>query len=161
MNRFLVAVARGDAARALAMVESSSYLRERLEPQCGAGTAGPSRLDFDPTRARRQQLLAAFRAAVAAEPRSVGAADMLVFHGMKEEAIQLLGEADPADWEPEILFMPAAAALRSDPRVLDLAHRHGLVHYWATSGKWPDFCAQPDLPYDCRAEARRLLAPRR
>jgi DNA-binding winged helix-turn-helix (wHTH) protein/TolB-like protein len=160
VNRFFFAVARGDAARALAMVDNSSYLRERLEPNVAL-----MRLDLEtrlaPTSARRQRLLAAFRAAVAAEPRSVGAADMLVFHGMKEEAIQLLGEADPADWEPEILFMPAAAALRRDPRILDLAHRHGLVRYWAASGKWPDFCAQPDLPFDCRAEARRLLAPRR
>jgi DNA-binding winged helix-turn-helix (wHTH) protein/TolB-like protein len=157
--RFFFAVARGDAARALAMVESSSYLRERLEPNVAL-----TRLDLetrlDPTGARRQRLLAAFRAAVAAEPRSVGVADMLVFHGMKEEAIRLLGAADPADWDPEIMFMPAAAALRRDPRILDLAHRHGLVLYWATSGKWPDFCAQPHLPYDCRAEARRLLAPR-
>lgn len=156
VNRFFLAVARGDAARALAMVESSSYLRERFEPYVGL-----IRLDLetrlDPTRARRQQLLAAFRAAVAAEPRNVGVADMLVFHGMKEEAIRLLGEADLADWDPEILFRPAAGALRRDPRILDLAHRHGLVRYWVTSGKWPDFCAQPDLPYNCRAEARRLL----
>lgn len=158
--RFFIALARGDTARALAMVESSSYLRERLAPNVAL-----VRLDLearlDPTRARRQQLLTAFREAVAAEPRTLGVADMLVLHGMSEEAIQLLGEADPADWEPEILFMPAAAALRRDPRVLDLAHRQGLVRYWVTSGKWPDFCAQPDLPYDCRAEARRLLGPGR
>lgn len=28
--------------------------------------------------------------------------------------------------------------------------------YWRKSGKWPDFCFRPDLPYDCKAEAARL-----
>jgi len=44
---------------------------------------------------------------------------------------------------------------------MPLARRLGLLQYWHSSGHWPDFCADPQLPYDCRAEAHRLLAARR
>jgi hypothetical protein len=47
-------------------------------------------------------------------------------------------------------------ALWRDPRFMTAAARLGLVHYWAMSGQWPDFCSDPDLSYDCRAEAQRV-----
>ena len=40
-----------------------------------------------------------------------------------------------------------------------LAAKLGLVDCWRATGKWPDFCAGPGLPYDCRAEAARLAFP--
>jgi adenylate cyclase len=58
--------------------------------------------------------------------------------------------------DSSLLFVPATAAVRRDPRFMALAAQLGLVEYWRASGKWPDFCAQPGLPYDCRAEAARL-----
>jgi DNA-binding winged helix-turn-helix (wHTH) protein/TolB-like protein len=61
---------------------------------------------------------------------------------------------------PPYLFLPQTAAMRRDPRFIKLAARLGLVDYWRTTGNWPDFCAEPGLPYDCKAEAARL-APRR
>jgi hypothetical protein len=51
-----------------------------------------------------------------------------------------------------------AAPLRRDPRFLQLAARIGLVDYWRNSGKWPDFCSDPKLPYNCQAQARALPA---
>lgn len=56
----------------------------------------------------------------------------------------------------EPLFAPIAAPLRRDRRFMQLADRLGLVDYWITSGQWPDFCAEPGLPYDCKIEAMRL-----
>jgi hypothetical protein len=56
------------------------------------------------------------------------------------------------------LFTPKATALRRDPRFMSLANRLGLVDYWRTSGHWPDFCSEPSLPYNCKAEAARLAA---
>ncbi len=50
------------------------------------------------------------------------------------------------------LFMPPGDALRRDVRFMNLMKRRGLVAYWTETGKWPDFCADPDLPYDCKAE---------
>jgi hypothetical protein len=57
------------------------------------------------------------------------------------------------------LFAPVSARLRSDHRFMVIADRLGLVDYWRTSGHWPDFCSQPDLSYDCRAEVTRLAKP--
>jgi TolB-like protein len=56
----------------------------------------------------------------------------------------------------EYLFFPLTAPMRRDPRFIQLAARYKLIDYWRSSGKWPDFCADPALPYNCRAEADRI-----
>jgi DNA-binding winged helix-turn-helix (wHTH) protein/TolB-like protein len=61
---------------------------------------------------------------------------------------------------PPYLFLPQTAAMRLDPRFMKLAARLGLVDYWRTTGNWPDFCAEPGLPYNCKAEAARLASGR-
>ncbi len=48
------------------------------------------------------------------------------------------------------LFYSSMKAFRDDPRFLPLAARLGLLDYWRRSGHWPDFCAEPGLPYACR-----------
>jgi DNA-binding winged helix-turn-helix (wHTH) protein/tetratricopeptide (TPR) repeat protein len=58
--------------------------------------------------------------------------------------------------EAAVLFYPHMRPIRRDPRFMALARHLGLLQYWRSSGIWPDFCSEPDLPYDCRAEARRL-----
>jgi len=55
-----------------------------------------------------------------------------------------------------VLFRPALASVRRDPRFMPLAFRIGLVRYWRTSGIWPDFCERPGIPYDCKAVAAKL-----
>ena len=52
-----------------------------------------------------------------------------------------------------ILYYPEMKALRRDPRFWPLAARFGLSDYWIKSGRWPDFCMEPDLPFDCRKAA--------
>jgi DNA-binding winged helix-turn-helix (wHTH) protein/TolB-like protein/Flp pilus assembly protein TadD len=54
------------------------------------------------------------------------------------------------------LFRSSAAGMRRDPRFMPLAAKIGLVDTWEKTGKWPDFCSQPGLPYDCRTAARAL-----
>ncbi len=54
------------------------------------------------------------------------------------------------------LFQPELKAFRADPRFMPLAHRLGLVDFWLATGRWPDFCAEPDRPYDCRAVAAEV-----
>jgi len=56
----------------------------------------------------------------------------------------------------EVLFRPALAEVRRDPRFIGIAKDLGLLDYWRQSGKWPDFCSEPDLPYDCKKEAAKL-----
>ena len=55
--------------------------------------------------------------------------------------------------ETTVLFSPATARMRRDPRFLTLAARTGLTDYWRASGTWPAFCADRGLPYDCRRPA--------
>jgi len=62
----------------------------------------------------------------------------------------------PAD-DTQFLFFTLTAPLRKDPRFMPLAARFGLVDYWKSSGHWPDFCADPKLPYNCQAEANRIM----
>jgi len=56
------------------------------------------------------------------------------------------------------LFYPLTAPLRRDPRFMQLAARLRLVDYWRTGDKWPDFCADPALPYNCKKEAGKLAS---
>ncbi len=57
-----------------------------------------------------------------------------------------------------ILFRPALKDVRRDLRFMQVAKRIGLLKYWRTSGHWPDFCKEMDLPYDCKTEAAKLYA---
>ena len=62
----------------------------------------------------------------------------------------------------ETLTRPETDRLRRDPRFWPVAARSGLVRYWLTTNKWPDFCSDPSYPLDCRVQARRVanLGPR-
>jgi hypothetical protein len=96
-------------------------------------------------------------------------------HGPALMLLAMLGDLDGAFAQarfykpvvpstPPYLFLPNTAAMRSDPRFMQVAAKLGLVDYWRSTGQWPDFCSEPGLPYDCRAAARALaptpVAPR-
>jgi DNA-binding winged helix-turn-helix (wHTH) protein/tetratricopeptide (TPR) repeat protein len=57
---------------------------------------------------------------------------------------------------PGVLLEPAAAPLWRDPRFWPIAAKAGYVRYWQARGKWPDFCSDPTLPFDCRKEAAKV-----
>ena len=57
--------------------------------------------------------------------------------------------------ETSVLFRPDFAAVRADPRFMQVAARLGLVRYWRQSGYWPDFCSTERLKYDCKTEAAK------
>jgi DNA-binding SARP family transcriptional activator/tetratricopeptide (TPR) repeat protein len=57
-----------------------------------------------------------------------------------------------------IWFRSYMAPFRADPRFMPLVYHQGLVDIWVKTGKWPDFCVDKTAPYDCKAEARRLMA---
>jgi TolB-like protein len=112
------------------------------------------------------------RLAVAAENGSVQVGDAIATMGELgdlEGALHLADRVAQETNKPSMqwgfggglvaLFAPVSARLRSDHRFMVIADRLGLVDYWRTSGHWPDFCSQPDLSYDCRAEVTRLAKP--
>jgi class 3 adenylate cyclase/TolB-like protein len=85
------------------------------------------------------------------------------------EVLAALGDLDGAFEIAELMvaeqsnrgfFVPGARAFRRDPRFMPLMQRADLVEYWLQSNHWPDFCAEPQLPYNCRAEAVRLSVGR-
>jgi tetratricopeptide (TPR) repeat protein len=95
--------------------------------------------------------------------RSPGALGDLVqvlgeFHET-DELVQVLvnwNDMSEVPYFADILFRPALADLRADPRFILIAKRFGLVDVWTHTGDWPDFCFQPNLPYDCKKEAAKL-----
>ena len=80
--------------------------------------------------------------------------------GLIDDAFALAAQYPPSAQSDDIsaLFTPLADGLRRDPRFIALAGRLGLVGYWTAAARWPDFCAAPGLPYDCKTEAARLAA---
>lgn len=79
--------------------------------------------------------------------------------GMAEELFAILNPS--IHTEPElfsVLFRPPFRDFRRDARFIPLAARFGLVEYWQSRGIWPDYCRDPDLPYDCKAEAAKFRA---
>ena len=88
------------------------------------------------------------------------------------ELIQVLGEFNREDelfsvlinWQrkeeipffADVLFRPPMKELWHDPRFIQIGKALGLLGYWRASDAWPDFCADPDLPYDCKEEAAKL-----
>ena len=64
---------------------------------------------------------------------------------------------DKVDQVTDVLFRPALNDFRHDPRFMRVAARLGLLQYWQSSGQWPDFCFDADLPYDCKREAAAAL----
>ena len=83
--------------------------------------------------------------------------------GREDEAYKLImgwKRPDQAGAMSGMLFRPTLRKFRSDPRFMRVAEHLGLLAHWRSSGKWPDFCFEPDLPYDCKAEAAKLAAAR-
>jgi len=79
--------------------------------------------------------------------------ELLAVAGFHDDAMQLARERIAADdfWFRGTLFRPSLTDFRSDPAVFELFEMNGLLEYWQTTDNWPDFCEDPDLPYDCRS----------
>jgi hypothetical protein len=48
--------------------------------------------------------------------------------------------------------------MRRDPRFAAFCAKLGLCDYWTKTGHWPDCADAGVLPYDFKAECRRLAA---
>lgn len=59
--------------------------------------------------------------------------------------------------ESGVLLKPAFRAARRDPRVMELFDAAMQLEYWLETGDWPDYCADPELPYDCEEAAQRYI----
>ena len=82
---------------------------------------------------------------------------LLAAAGLNDAAFDLAGQRISMGevWYRELILMPAFGNARHDPRVMELFEATGQLDYWQQTGKWPDFCAEPDLPYECQNAALR------
>jgi hypothetical protein len=98
---------------------------------------------------------------------------MLVQLGRKDDAYRRLEQnrrltrfGDAATTPPLVYvwdkhFWDATfAEFRRDPRFLLIFEPGGVVDRWRATDRWPDFCSEPNLPYNCKAEVEKLVATR-
>lgn len=141
---------------------------EALKIQRLGDFGGPHRDAFiqarlNPSPANIEKAISYPRHWLQSSPSAIGElAQVLGAFGREEELFQvLLRWQHPEEIEDivNVLFRPALATFRRDPRMIVVAKRIGLLDYWQQSGDWPDFCSEPDLPYDCKGEAAKLAGP--
>ena len=145
-------------ARALEALDAYQTGVPRLDP----AMEGAWRAYVEDRRLGRKNPATA-RALVGAAPatwnESASVVGAVAQMGEVDDAFSLadrLARVDPRRVEIAALFEPGASVLRRDPRFMRLVARLGLVDYWRTTGRWPDFCSEPGIAYDCRIEAARL-----
>jgi DNA-binding SARP family transcriptional activator len=112
-------------------------------------------------------LAAAVRAVLESAGRSPSAdlsvVEKLVVLGRVDDAFRIAatvdaGRVQSGDDDSARLFRSDMAPFRADARFIPFAARFGLVAIWQRSDRWPDFCGEPALPYDCRTQAGRVTA---
>jgi len=88
-------------------------------------------------------------------------AQALAYFGRKDDVIDLMINYPQGrfhgwfGYNAEVMFRPYMREVWRDPRSIAGAAHVGLLSYWKKSGKWPDFCFDPKLPYDCKKEAAK------
>lgn len=147
----------------------------RVLRQRGAGDVRPMPMDIAwqmflearvaPDPAKIETALNAFRARYRRNPSDVpGYLQALGHFGRVEEAFEAMKHEvalDSVMAGTEVLFRPHMRPIRADPRFIALSAKLGLVAYWEKTGVWPDFCSEPQLPYDCKQEAAKLTPEQR
>ena len=147
----------------------------RILQERGAGDLRPVPMDtawqgflearINPSPANVEKALEGFRERYRRDNVDVpGYIQALSTFGRVDEAFEAMKPARALDSlmaGTETLFRPHMRSIRSDPRFIALAAKLGLVAYWEKSNVWPDFCSEPQLPYDCKAEAAKLTPEQR
>ena len=114
---------------------------------------------INPSPAAVDAALQSFRDRYRRDPANIsGYLQALGTFGRVDEAFQVTANPvslDSLEAGTAILFRPHMHSLMADPRFIDLAAKLGLLAYWRQSGVWPDFCGDPELPYDCKKEATK------
>ena len=146
----------GDAAAALEMVKTGKLRAQHiLSPMIE--TFLLARLE--PTEANVRRAISEAAEHASGDARASGDLIQAAGEFHREEELYRLMLRWPAAGLAgfgEVVFRPTLAKFRADPRFMILAARAGLADYWRSSGNWPDFCADPGLPYDCKGEAAKL-----
>lgn len=149
--RFSLMATFGDPREALQLLQSGKVSRQALGPATESFLE--ARIDPSPTKVNH-----AIEEARAVSKRwSVYYLQTLAEFGRKEELIKALSDYDPGvNPGPAIVFRPKFAVARNDVRFMKIVSSWGQFDYWRKRGRWPDFCFEPSIPYDCKVEAAKL-----
>ncbi|MEO8455676.1 MAG: toll/interleukin-1 receptor domain-containing protein [Sphingomicrobium sp.] len=151
--RYRLDLRYGDPAKAAEYLKFTNYFGDKL------ATLAYLKARAEPSEANIDRALAAYRARYEKDPVDVPAYfQALAIFGRIDEAFAAATPAisvDSIGASSDVLFRSYMNKLRDDPRFMLLAQRIGLVDDWRATGVWPDFCAEPALPYDCKAEAAK------
>jgi DNA-binding winged helix-turn-helix (wHTH) protein/TolB-like protein len=163
-------------SRLVGMAERGNYagLAGFIDPQADAGMLDPvpfaallaAQREHDLPRARQacgsgdlkgftQALCMTVLADLGDRDRSFAIAATLypAWHVPAGEDAERFWIDHPDGMNPAMLNGPAARAMRTDPRFLDLAQKLGLLQYWR-SGRLPDFCTKAHEPVCARIATR-------
>jgi DNA-binding winged helix-turn-helix (wHTH) protein len=150
--RFTLYLRFADPKEATRLRESGLPMPQ-MSPYVGSFLAART----NPTPANVELALRDARALYARTPIAISHLSQVLgaFHREEELFPILLNWQYPgeADQVTDVLFRPALNDFRHDPRFMRVAARLGLLQYWQSSGNWPDFCFDADLPYDCKRVA--------
>ena len=151
--RFRFHLRYGDPREALRIVRSEGISQE---------FEGFLVAKIDPTPANIESAITDVRTRGTTSSKAINDLSQLFAQFGREDDIYelIMGwrRTDQAGAMTGMLFRPTLRKFRSDPRFIRVAAHLGLVAHWRKSGKWPDFCFEADLSYDCKVEAARLAA---
>ena len=152
--RYRLDLRYGDAKEALVLLQDPT-----LQGTMQSEQAAFIRARLDPTPANIERAIAedqkiyqqypAFIAPIVQSLAQFGRIDQVMDILLRYRGGDLSGLA------AEVLFRPALRDVWRNPRSIEAAAHFGLLRYWKTTGKWPDFCADPALPYNCKKEAAK------
>jgi tetratricopeptide (TPR) repeat protein len=155
--RFRLHSRYGDAKDALKMIRSPDFHQpypvQDMEKYLVAR--------IDPTPVKVESAIAAVRSADLAQGRKVAQLEQLLADfGRNDELYSILMSlpSDRLRFVSQSFYRPNFRRFRQNPRFMQLERRAGMISFWRKTGKWPDFCFEPDLPYDCKKEAAKLSA---
>ena len=156
--RYRLDVRYGDPKEAMSMLDSGV-----AEGSLRAEQAAFLAARLNPTPANIDRAIAEDRKINDLYPAFIGQiVQTLAQFGRKDDVLTIMlnyrGDSYDAGLAAEVLFRPAMRDVWRDPRSMAAAARLGILHYWKATGNWPDFCADPTLPYDCRKEAAKYAA---
>jgi tetratricopeptide (TPR) repeat protein len=152
MARFRLDLRYGDPRHALMLFgQYPALARNRAQAAFLQARLNPTRSNIDRSLAEERRGYGQF------PDNFTGLVQALAQFGRKDEAIDVLMRyhSDRIGVHASVLFRPAFRAMWRDPRSMAVAAHLGLLAYWKKSGRWPDFCFDPTLPYDCRKEAAK------
>ena len=151
--RFSLELRYGDPKVALKLVH------EGATREAGKGSELLLAARIDPTPTNVDRAIANAREVNRQAPFYVtGLATTLATFGKTDEALAVLLKFDAptyAGYQSEPLFRPTMRQVRRDPRFMEAMSKMSLLTFWKKSNDWPDFCFDPDLPYDCRKEGAK------